>query len=62
MPVPLHPAGYRAVGHGPVGIAMAPDGAHAYVSNFGSGTVSVLDTATDTVSMWWSPPTAGALM
>ncbi|GAA2334935.1 hypothetical protein [Streptomyces cuspidosporus] len=33
------------VGLGPIGIAMAPDGAHAYVTNFGSGTVSVIDTA-----------------
>jgi YVTN family beta-propeller protein len=34
----------------PVEIAMTPDGHAAYVTNRGSGTVSVIDTATDTVT------------
>ena len=33
-----------AVGAFPVGVALAPDGATAYVSNFDSGTLSVVDT------------------
>src|SRR5437016_1101498 len=36
------------VGHLPVGVAITPDGAHAYVTNVGS-TVSVIATATNTV-------------
>ncbi len=31
------------------GVAITPDGKHAYVANSGSGTVSVIDTATNTV-------------
>ncbi|MFD1200647.1 InlB B-repeat-containing protein, partial [Leucobacter albus] len=31
-------------------VAVSPDGARAYVTNFGSGTVSVIDTATNTVT------------
>ncbi|MET8022415.1 hypothetical protein [Streptomyces decoyicus] len=30
-------------------MAFPPDGTHAYVTNSGSGTVSVIDTATNTV-------------
>jgi YVTN family beta-propeller protein len=37
------------VGTSPSGIAVTPDGAHVYVSNQGSNTVSVIDTASDTV-------------
>lgn len=37
------------VGVGPVGVAVAPDGGHVYVANFGSNAVSVIDTATHTV-------------
>jgi YVTN family beta-propeller protein len=39
-----------AVGSGPVGVAVAPDGTHAYVVNENDGTLGVIDTATDTVS------------
>ena len=39
------------VGDGPGGVAITPDGAFAYVSNFqGSGTVSVIETSTNTVA------------
>lgn len=38
------------VGVTPGGITLAPGGARAYVANQGSNTVSVIDTATDTVS------------
>ncbi|WP_186319210.1 IPT/TIG domain-containing protein [Streptomyces sp. SAJ15] len=38
------------VGAGPVSIAFRPDGLRAYVANSGSGTVSVIDTAADTVT------------
>ena len=38
------------VGAGPKGIAFAPDGTTAYVSNYDASTVTVVDTATDTVS------------
>lgn len=37
------------VGNTPEGITLTPDGARAYVANRGSNTVSVIDTATDTV-------------
>ncbi len=37
------------VGTGPWGIAIAPDGSRAYVANKESGTISVIDTATNTV-------------
>ena len=37
------------VGNGPAGVAFTPDGTHAYVANFGSNTVSVIATATNTV-------------
>ena len=33
----------------PQGVAITPDGKHAYVANGNSGTVSVVDTATNTV-------------
>jgi YVTN family beta-propeller protein len=38
------------VGHNPLAAAYAPDGRHAYVLNSNSGTVSVLDTATNRVT------------
>ena len=44
------------VGNGPDGVAITPDGKHAYVTNFGDGTVSVITTATGAVS---APITVG---
>jgi YVTN family beta-propeller protein len=38
-----------AVGYFPEGVAVTPDGKHAYVVNDGSNNVSVIDTATNTV-------------
>ncbi|HEY7080890.1 MAG TPA: YncE family protein, partial [Nitrososphaeraceae archaeon] len=38
-----------AVGNGPVGIAFNPNNGDMYVTNFGSNTVSVIDTTTNTV-------------
>jgi YVTN family beta-propeller protein len=38
-----------AVGSGPFGVAVTPDGSKVYVANEGSGTVSVIATATNTV-------------
>ncbi|BCK70527.1 hypothetical protein Srufu_044800 [Streptomyces libani subsp. rufus] len=38
------------VGTLPQGITLLPDGTRAYVGNRGSNTVSVIDTATDTVT------------
>ena len=37
------------VGSLPFGVTVTPDGKHAYVTNIGSNTVSVIDTATNTV-------------
>jgi YVTN family beta-propeller protein len=37
------------VGNSPVGIGVSPSGGRVYVANTGSGTVSVIDTATNTV-------------
>jgi len=37
------------VGNSPFGVAVAPDGTRAYVCNYGSRTVSVIDTATNQV-------------
>ena len=37
------------VGSAPFGVAITPDGAHAYVTNIRSHTVSVIDTGTNTV-------------
>ena len=37
------------VGSGPTGVAVTPDGKHAYVANNGSNNVSVIDTVTNTV-------------
>jgi YVTN family beta-propeller protein len=37
------------VGDEPNGVAVTPDGKHAYVANFESLDVSVIDTATNTV-------------
>jgi len=38
------------VGHGPLGVAVTPDGARAYITNGDDGTLSVIDTATNTVT------------
>jgi len=38
------------VGSAPMGIAVTPDGKHAYVANFNSASVSVIDTATNAVA------------
>jgi YVTN family beta-propeller protein len=38
-----------AVGTNPFGVAVHPDGSRVYVANVGSSTVSVIDTATNTV-------------
>jgi YVTN family beta-propeller protein len=38
------------VGSNPMGVAVTPNGAYAYVTNAGSGTVSVISTATNTVT------------
>ena len=35
------------VGNGPIGAIVDPEGNYVYVSNFGSGTISVLDIVTD---------------
>ena len=37
------------VGTGPLGVAVTPDGKHAYVTNVTSNNVSVIDTASNTV-------------
>ncbi|MGW2556455.1 YncE family protein, partial [Streptomyces sp. NPDC001635] len=37
------------VGTRPVGVAITPDGKHAYITNFGSNNVSVIDTTTNTL-------------
>jgi YVTN family beta-propeller protein len=42
--------GTITVGAGPSDVAFTPDGAHAYVTNFDGTTVSVIDTATRTVT------------
>ena len=44
------------VGKAPDVVAITPDGKHAYVTNFGDGTVSVITTATGAVS---APITVG---
>ena len=36
-------------GYGPGGVAITPDGSYAYVANFSSDSVSIIDTSTDTV-------------
>ena len=38
------------VGSGPYGVAVSPDGTKVYVANDNSNTVSVIDTATNTVT------------
>src|SRR5260221_12611304 len=38
-----------AVGSGPFGVAITPDGTRAYVANENSNSVSVIDTASNTV-------------
>jgi len=37
-------------GHEPLGVAVSPNGLFAYVTNSGSGTVSVINTATNAVT------------
>ncbi|MFG2864703.1 IPT/TIG domain-containing protein [Streptomyces sioyaensis] len=37
------------VGHAPIAAALTPDGRHVYVTNFGSSSVSVIDTSTRSV-------------
>ena len=44
------------VGSGPVAIAITPDGKTAYVTNYGSGTVTPITTATGTAG---TPITVG---
>ena len=46
------------VGTYPTGVAVSPDGSSVWVTNFGDGTVSQIDTATSTVV--GSPITVGA--
>ena len=41
--------GTISVGTGPFGVAVSPDGTRAYTANFGAGTVSVINTLTNTV-------------
>src|SRR6185436_1361484 len=50
------PDGTIAVGAGPSDVAFTPDGAHAYVTNYDTTTVSVIDAATRTAT----PVTVGA--
>ena len=44
------PVGLVGVGSQPTGVVFSPDGSRAYVTNFGSNTVSVINTATNTVT------------
>ncbi|MEJ1230230.1 MAG: hypothetical protein WDM88_05815 [Galbitalea sp.] len=48
-----------AVGTDPIGIAFTPDGTKAYITNNGSGTVTVIDVATGT-PVSGSPITVGS--
>jgi len=52
LSIPTHPtrAGNIPVGDNPRGIVIAPDGSRAYVNNTLSGTISVIDVSTFTVS------------
>ena len=43
-----------SVGMFPVGIGVSPSGGRVYVANSGSGTVSVIDTSTNTVPLGWT--------
>ncbi|HET7764326.1 MAG TPA: CFI-box-CTERM domain-containing protein, partial [Burkholderiales bacterium] len=43
-------AGTIAVGHGPLGVAISPDGSHAYVANEADHSVSVIAVASDSVA------------
>jgi YVTN family beta-propeller protein len=45
----LRPGGAIAVGSDPSGVAVTPNGKHAYVTNHGSNSVDVIDTATNSV-------------
>ena len=50
MPAPAaRPSGTIRVGAAPDGIAVSPDGRRAYVTNSSADTVSVIDTATNSV-------------
>ena len=44
-------AGTITAGTGAFGVAFTPDGAHAYVANNGSNSVSVINTATKSVAL-----------
>ncbi len=48
-PAPPPPPPPPAPAPAPVGVAITPDGAFAYVANGDSGTVSVIETASNTV-------------
>jgi YVTN family beta-propeller protein len=50
-PLPSSVAATIPVGTGPVGVAVAPDSGHAYVTNAGSGSVSVIDIGSNTVTV-----------
>src|SRR5207253_2060702 len=43
-----------SVGMFPVGVGVSPSGGRVYVANSGSGTVSVIDTSTNTVPLGWT--------
>ncbi|MGB8200573.1 MAG: hypothetical protein WCF33_12895, partial [Pseudonocardiaceae bacterium] len=49
-PLPSSVAAIIPVGTGPVGMAVTPDSGHAYVTNAGSGSVSVVDLGSNTVT------------
>ena len=53
-------AGSVTVGTNPRGIAVSPDGKRAYVANWGSNNVTVLDTSTATPSLVGYPIAVGA--
>ncbi len=46
---PLNSTNVTGILNDPMGIAFAPNGTYAYVSNYGSGALSVINTATNTV-------------
>jgi YVTN family beta-propeller protein len=50
-PAPTSAHGMVAVGAFPTGVAVSPDGAHAYVINSGDDSVSVIDVATGTAAV-----------
>src|SRR5208283_2082081 len=53
LPQPVQAVAVTAtipVGSGPESVAVTPNGAYAYVTNYETGTVSVISTATNTVT------------